>query len=232
MKYTTLNAEDMAQKELTSICAEIQTALNCGLTELTVEMTIGVNRTLTDLRGFLEYYTAEGGEIKVVTYGGKGFKSGDNFYKVKASNDKEAIEKAKKMFVKDWYEGEDKGRKQLEKTEFRVTDTYAEGGQLDVYEVRSDFEEVNRLYAELTDIFNSHIENDGDVEYPYKDFGYIAEDLDRIDIGWFKTKPDGSRQVELKESGYSLSNDEAIELLETRIKNTKEAINICLRYKQ
>jgi hypothetical protein len=70
MKYTTLNAEDMAQNELTSICAEIQTALNCGLTELTVEMTIGVNRTLTDLRGFLEYYTgglnstyAEDGEI-------------------------------------------------------------------------------------------------------------------------------------------------------------------------
>jgi len=69
MKYTTLNAEDMAQNELTSIYAEIQTALNCGLTELTVEMTIGVNRTLTDLRGFLEYYTgglnstyAEGGE--------------------------------------------------------------------------------------------------------------------------------------------------------------------------
>jgi len=72
MKYTTLNAEDMAQNELTSICAEIQTALNCGLTELTVEMTIGVKRTLTDLIGFLEYYTgglnytyAKGGEITI-----------------------------------------------------------------------------------------------------------------------------------------------------------------------
>lgn len=71
MKYTTLNAEDMTQNELTSICAEIQTALNCGLTELTVEMTIGVKRTLTDLKGFLEYYRgglnstyAEDGEIR------------------------------------------------------------------------------------------------------------------------------------------------------------------------
>ncbi len=66
MKYTTLNAEDMTQNELTSICAEIQIALNWGLTELTVEMTIGVKRTLTDLKGFLEYYR---GGVKTMTGG-------------------------------------------------------------------------------------------------------------------------------------------------------------------
>lgn len=66
MKYTALNAENMTQNELTSICAEIQIALKWGLTELTVEMTIGVNRTLTDLEGFLEYYR---GGVKTMTGG-------------------------------------------------------------------------------------------------------------------------------------------------------------------
>jgi len=82
MKYTTLNAEDMAQNELTSICAEIQKAINCGLTELTVEMTIGVKRTLTDLRGFLEYYT---GGLNSTYAGGGGIKSKE--YYIKAYDD-------------------------------------------------------------------------------------------------------------------------------------------------
>jgi hypothetical protein len=89
---------------------------------------IGVS--LNKLEGFEEF--AKGGEVKVVTYGGKDFKYGDDFYKVKAKTNSEAIKKAKEMFVNDWFEGKEKGKKQVLEMKFKVEE-YAKGGSIEIY---------------------------------------------------------------------------------------------------
>lgn len=63
----------------------------------------------------------------VVSYGTINFKTPTGFYKVNAKTKDEAIKKAKDMFVKDWFEGVELGKKQLAKTDFKVED-YAQGG--------------------------------------------------------------------------------------------------------
>ena len=63
----------------------------------------------------------KGGDVKVVSYGTKGSNVARGFYKVKAKNNAEALVKAKEMFVKDWYYGEEDARKELTNTDFQVS---------------------------------------------------------------------------------------------------------------
>lgn len=44
-----------------------------------------------------------------------------SFYKIKGINEENAIEAAKDLFVKDWYEGELEGKKILNKLHFYIS---------------------------------------------------------------------------------------------------------------
>jgi len=83
---------------------------------------------------------------------------------------------------------------------------------------------VDDKFLQLRTLFDRHVNNGGDLSYPEKDYTYVVEDLENIEIGWYGITPDGSYMEELAEQGYSLNENEAIEMLETRISNTKEAI--------
>jgi len=84
--------------------------------------------------------------------------------------------------------------------------------------------EVDDKFMQLRTLFDRHVNNGGDLSYPEKDYTYVLEDLENIEIGWYGIQPDGSYMEELAAQGYSVNEKEALEILNTRISNTKEAI--------
>lgn len=84
--------------------------------------------------------------------------------------------------------------------------------------------EVDDKFMQLRTLFDRHVNNGGDLSYPEKDYTYVLEDLENIEIGWYGIQPDGSYMEELAAQGYSVNEKEALEILSTRISNTKEAI--------
>lgn len=57
----------------------------------------------------------------IVSYKSRGGNVALSFYKVKAKTQDQAIKMAKRMFVKDWFEGESAGRKRLNRLSFYIS---------------------------------------------------------------------------------------------------------------
>lgn len=84
---------------------------------------------------------------------------------------------------------------------------------------------VDKLYKEAEKLLQSHVNMDGKLEYSEKEYGYLSDDLDHVDIGYYKKKPDGTYQEELSEDGYKLTEKEAVKMLTHRIKSIKSEIS-------
>lgn len=85
-----------------------------------------------------------------------------------------------------------------------------------------DLKQVNeKLIDALSTLFNSHIHNGGKVDFKEKDYSWISDDLDIIEIKYLGSEPDGDYQNELSTDGEPMMTDqEAYELLTTRLHNT------------
>ena len=81
---------------------------------------------------------------------------------------------------------------------------------------------VDKLHKEALKLFNDHIMNEGKLDYPMKQYGYLDDELDDIAIGWYGETPDGDYQVELAENGFTLTESETIDGLQHRIDSIKE----------
>lgn len=90
------------------------------------------------------------------------------------------------------------------------TEKMAKGGK-----VSSD--PVKPLYDKAVKLFNDHINNGGKSDYSEKEYNYLSDLLDEVDIGYFKKSPDGTHQEELEENGFTLTSKEAKSYLENRI---------------
>ena len=81
------------------------------------------------------------------------------------------------------------------------------------------------LYKALLKLFASHINNDGNVDFSEKEYLYISNVLDEVEILYFKKKPDGDNQNKLSEDLKSgeleiLTDEQAYTELITRFQNT------------
>jgi len=95
----------------------------------------------------------------------------------------------------------------------------ADGGMTD-----SKKEEwVKALYEEANDVFNAHINNGGDMEYSEKEYGYLQDELENVEVGYFKDDSvDSDYAEELREQGFTMNLQEAIDTLEHRLDSIDE----------
>lgn len=83
------------------------------------------------------------------------------------------------------------------------------------------------LHGELHKLFKEHINNGGLLEYSEKDYAYVSDDLDYIEVRYWGKSPDGDRQEEIAEEfkdNLFISDMEAFNILSTRLKNTLETL--------
>ena len=82
--------------------------------------------------------------------------------------------------------------------------------------------DVQKLYDELLDLLDKHQDDDVSVNA----ISWVNDTFDEIDIGFFDKEPDGDNQEKLAEQWFTLTKEEAISELETRITNFKSALGI------
>lgn len=77
------------------------------------------------------------------------------------------------------------------------------------------------LYEALLALFHGHINNGGKLDYSEKDYSYISDTLDIIEVKYFDNAPDGTNQERIfDEDGPQLTDQEAYVELITRFNNT------------
>lgn len=86
--------------------------------------------------------------------------------------------------------------------------------------------EVAWTIDELVEIaskrFDGHINNNGGYRFSEKEYSYMSDALDEIEVGWYKREPDGDNQTRLWKEDFTLTEDEARELLLIRIGRLEE----------
>lgn len=79
-----------------------------------------------------------------------------------------------------------------------------------------------QLIKALYFLFNAHTNNGGTTDYPEKDYSWISDDLDYIEVKYLGNKPDGTMQERFARDGEPMLTDEqAYELLACRLNNTR-----------
>jgi len=87
-----------------------------------------------------------------------------------------------------------------------------------------------QLYNELEKLYHSHINNGGTVDFSEKDYSYLIDDIEVIEVLYFKSETGDSDFANelregLKTGKYSLMNDqEAYELMSVRLNNVNQNI--------
>lgn len=80
---------------------------------------------------------------------------------------------------------------------------------------------VDEIYNEAMAIFNAYPRALG---YSDKEFGYLSQATDEVDIGYYKKDPDGDYQEELAASGLKMSAKEAVDYLRSRLNNIVDEV--------
>ena len=81
---------------------------------------------------------------------------------------------------------------------------------------------VDSLYKKALALHNAYVANEGNLSYSDKDYGYLSDDLDYVEVGWYKNAPDGSLQEELDQDNFKMTEDDAITTLSHRIESIYE----------
>lgn len=78
---------------------------------------------------------------------------------------------------------------------------------------------VVELTEEANQLLMSHINNDGPLVYPEKEYTWLVEAIEEVEIGYLKQDADSDFSIQLQEEGFTMTAEEAISSLETRIKS-------------
>ncbi|MBP6424134.1 MAG: hypothetical protein KA278_00275 [Flavobacterium sp.] len=62
-----------------------------------------------------------------------------------------------------------------------------------------------------------HVNNIGDLEYSEKQYGYLSDEIEMVEIGYLKQEPESDYSIELFTKKFTLNFDEAKTILSTRI---------------
>jgi hypothetical protein len=86
---------------------------------------------------------------------------------------------------------------------------------------------VEMLVEEMTELYNAHISNGGNVDYSEKEYGYLSDEIDDIQVGFLRLgrdKVDGSYAERLRDVGFEMTYNQAVELANHRIDSVKSSI--------
>lgn len=90
-------------------------------------------------------------------------------------------------------------------------------GTISIIREYEKVELVMELTQVATDLLMEHINNDGHRDYPEKEYTWLVEAIEEVEIGYFKQDPDSDFSIQLQEEGFTMTAEEAISSLETRI---------------
>ena len=82
---------------------------------------------------------------------------------------------------------------------------------------------LENLLTEAFELLDAHINNGGILDYSDKEYGYLNDEVEDVQVGYFKDEDlDSSYAERLREEGFELSLDEAIDILEHRLSSIDE----------
>jgi hypothetical protein len=86
-------------------------------------------------------------------------------------------------------------------------------------------DEVKAMYDYANVLFYAHINNGGELDYSDKEYGYLADELEDVEVGYFKDEVvDSDYANRLREEGFTLTKQEAIDILSHRIGSIEDEL--------
>jgi hypothetical protein len=89
----------------------------------------------------------------------------------------------------------------------------------------SDSKKVRELYDKAYHLFNNYIGNNGKLDYSDKEYGYLVDELEDVEVGYFKDESvDSDYAKRLRDEGFTMTEQEAIDTLQHRIESIEEEV--------
>ena len=86
-------------------------------------------------------------------------------------------------------------------------------------------QKVRELYDKAYHLFNNYIGNKGKLDYSDKQYGYLVDELEDVEVGYFKDESVDSEYAErLRDKGFTMTEQEAIDTLQHRIESIEEEV--------
>jgi len=91
---------------------------------------------------------------------------------------------------------------------------------------------VDFLYQKASFLHSNYIGNKGlDLDYADKEYGWLCDELEDVEVGFYKDESIDSGYAErLREENYTLTEEEAINILEHRIESIEDYFDKPLIY--
>jgi hypothetical protein len=86
---------------------------------------------------------------------------------------------------------------------------------------------VEMLVKEMTELYNAHISNGGNVDYSEKEYGYLSDEIEDIQVGFLRLDEyeiDSDYAQGLRDQGFEMTHDQAVKLANHRIDSVKSSI--------
>jgi len=100
----------------------------------------------------------------------------------------------------------------------KLIQAYKNGG-----DISSKEQYLDLLLTEAFDLLDSHVNNGGLLDYSQDEYEYLNDEVEEVQVGYFK-EVDSSYAEELREEGFEMDLQEAIDTLEHRLSSIDEGM--------
>lgn len=91
--------------------------------------------------------------------------------------------------------------------------------------------EIELLYNKALYLHSNYIGNLGNLDYADKEYGWLSDELEDVEIGFFKDDSIDSDYAErLRKQKFTLTEEEAIDILTHRIESIEEYFDFTIIY--
>ena len=135
---------------------------------------------------------------------------------IKAKNKDQAIDKAQKKLKLVF------GHIPKNHFQVRLIKKHKEGGSVE--NTTPSKKEVRELWHEALELHNNYYGNEGKLQYSDKEYGYLSDELEEVEVGYFKVPGDSDYAEELLAEGFNMSAQEAYDVLKHRISSIREEL--------
>jgi hypothetical protein len=91
--------------------------------------------------------------------------------------------------------------------------------------LQSKHSEIVKLLDRSFELFNGHINNGGKLDYSEKEYGYLSDEIEDVQVGYLKDEDvDGSYADRLREEGFKMTEDDAYNTLKHRIESIEDEL--------
>ena len=92
---------------------------------------------------------------------------------------------------------------------------------------------IDVLFLKAMYLFSNYIGNDGDLDYPEKQYSWLCDEIEDVQVGYYKDEDVNSDYANnLRKEEYTLTEKEAIILLENRIESIEDCFKTPIIYPQ